>query len=80
MTVFVSYGLMWHHKYNKLTNNVFSTSYDITQLLRNCVTPVIYSVPALLLCHWFLLGQYTAHMLFLALYGYLYGELLFVPF
>lgn len=39
MTVFLSYGTMGRHKYSKLTNNVFSTTYDIIQLLRKLHDP-----------------------------------------
>lgn len=28
-----SYRLVWHHKYSKLTNILFSATYDVTQLL-----------------------------------------------
>lgn len=75
MTVFLSYGTMGRHKYSKLTNNVFSTTYDIIQLLRKLHDPSNIRCVCTVVT-----GSAARSILFLALYGHPYRELLFVPF
>lgn len=60
----LSYSLMQHHKYSKVSDSMFSVSEYIEQRLWNCLTPVIFSVSALLLPLLFKQHSHTLRVLF----------------